>query len=245
MIDVHCHVLPGLDDGAVDLEDSVAMVMQGEADGIDRICATPHIRHDHDVLIHELPGRVEELNAELDRRGVNVRITTGGEVAETAVRGLSSAEVEAVSLGGGGRWILLEPAPGPLGDSLVRTVEHLHGLGLRVLIAHPERHPSDTLVTRIVELVDAGALVQVTEALLAGEDSAPFMLMLARHGLVHFLASDAHSAHHGRPVRLSRGLARLQTVELLSPHLDWIACEGPAAMLRGEDVEPPFSHRGP
>lgn len=57
MIDLHCYILPGLDDGAGDFDDSVAMARQATADGIEAVCATPLIRHDHDVRIEELAGR--------------------------------------------------------------------------------------------------------------------------------------------------------------------------------------------
>ena len=68
MIDLHCHILPGIDDGALDLADSLSMARVAAADGIRVIAATPHIRHDHDVRIPELVGRVEEVNRELHRR---------------------------------------------------------------------------------------------------------------------------------------------------------------------------------
>ena len=154
MIDLHCHILPALDDGALDLDDSVAMARQAEADGIRTICATPHVRHDHDVLIAELPARVEELNAELRRRGVGVDIARGAEVAETAVRGLTPDELRGVTLGGGGRWVLVEPAPGPIGPSLRETIDYLESLGLRAVVAHPERHPGEALVERIADPAD-------------------------------------------------------------------------------------------
>ena len=86
MIDLHCHILPGIDDGALDLADSLAMARIGAADGIEVIAATPHIRHDHDVRIGELAGRVEELNEELRGAEIPVAIVTGGEVAETGAR---------------------------------------------------------------------------------------------------------------------------------------------------------------
>jgi protein-tyrosine phosphatase len=241
MIDLHCHILPGIDDGARDLEDAVAMARQAEADGIEVVCATPHIRHDHDVLIEELPPRVADLNAELTKRGIRVEIGPGGEVAETAVEGLSPEELRGASLGGGGRWLLIEPAPGPLSDSLANTIEGLKALGYRSIVAHPERHPSDALVERIRALVTQGALIQVTSAELAAGPAAIFMFDLARQGLVHLLGSDSHSARIGRPVKLSDGLARLAAVELTRPHVDWIARTGPQAIIRGEHVEPPFS----
>jgi hypothetical protein len=67
VIDLHCHILPGIDDGALDLNDSVGMARIAAADGIEVVCATPHIRHDHDVTIPELAGRVEQVNEELRR----------------------------------------------------------------------------------------------------------------------------------------------------------------------------------
>ena len=119
MIDLHCHILPGVDDGSLDLRDSLGMARQAVNDGIETICATPHIRHDHDVRIEEIAGRVEALNDRLRAEGIPVAVLRGGEVAETAVEGLSEEELRRVALGEG-RWILLEPAPGPLGDSLTR-----------------------------------------------------------------------------------------------------------------------------
>jgi protein-tyrosine phosphatase len=241
VIDLHCHILAGIDDGAVGIEDSVAMARQGADDGIELICATPHIRHDHDVLIDELAERAAVLNAELKRRGVAVAVIAAGEVAETAVDGLADEELLTVALGG--RWILLEPAPGPLSDSLAAAARRLRERGYRSLIAHPERHPALDMRERLAELVEAGCLVQATAALLAeGEASEP-LLDLARGGLVHVLGSDSHSAHHGRPVAISAGLERLRGAEELRPHLEWIAREAPAAIVRGEDLEPPLAVR--
>jgi protein-tyrosine phosphatase len=85
VIDLHCHILPALDDGAIDLDDSVAMAKQAQSDGIAVVCATPHIRPDHEVRIDDLPGRVAAVNEELERRGLEVRVATGGEVAEPSL----------------------------------------------------------------------------------------------------------------------------------------------------------------
>jgi protein-tyrosine phosphatase len=241
VIDLHCHILPALDDGALDLEDAVGMARQADADGIETVCATPHIRHDHDVVITELAGRVAALNAALAERAVRARVVPGGEVAESAVAGLSDAELEAVSLGGGRRWILLEPGPGPLSGSLEQAVDSLAGRGFRSVVAHPERHAGADLAERLAALVGRGALVQLTAAILEHPGAAPVVLALAGCGLVHLLASDAHSSRAGRPVELSAGLAALGRVDALAPHLEWIAREAPAAIVAGEDVSPPFA----
>lgn len=239
MIDLHCHILPGVDDGALDLRDSAGMARQAAADGIEAICATPHIRHDHDVRIHEVAGRVEALNAQLREEGVPVVVLRGGEVAETAVEDLSEEELVRVALGGG-RWVLLEPAPGPLTDSLARRVEHLAERGHRALIAHPERHLSADMFERIARLVADGALVQATADFFLREQTAAGMLALAAAGLVHVLSSDAHSSHGGRPVHLSAALEKLGEVERVAPHLGWIAETAPRAIVEGAPLEPPF-----
>lgn len=239
MIDLHCHILDAIDDGARDADDSVGMARQAEEDGIEAVCATPHIRHDHDVRIEELAERVRGLNARLEQELVAVRILQGGEVAETALEGLGEEELARVALGDGA-WILLEPAPGPLGDSLLRRVAHLHERGYRALIAHPERHLSADMFERMAALVAEGALIQATADFFLREPMAQGMLAMAERGLVHVLSSDAHSVLAGRPVRLSPALRRLSEVEPLAPHIEWIAEIAPCAIVKGEPLEAPF-----
>jgi protein-tyrosine phosphatase len=240
VIDLHCHILHALDDGAVDLEDSMAMARQAERDGIEVVCATPHIRPDHAVSIPGLVERVRAINEELARAGVAVRVAQGGEVAETSAATTDDWALGEVSLDRNGLWILLEPRPGPLGDETVAVVDELAARGFRAIIAHPERHAGEGFREQLEALVARGALIQVTAALVADGPAAPTMLALAEEGLVHLLGSDAHSSHGGRPVQLSKGLARLGDVKRLKPHIDWIRSAGPAAVLRGEPVAPPF-----
>jgi protein-tyrosine phosphatase len=240
LIDLHCHILPGVDDGALDVRDSAAMARQAEADGIVAICATPHIRHDHDVRIDEIDGRVDAVNRRLRDEGVAVEVLPGGEVAEMAAMGLSDEELERVALGDG-RWILLEPAPGPLGESLHRCIKHLGERGHRTLIAHPERHLSEDMFERIERLIDAGALVQATADFFLRERMATGMVALAEAGLIHVLSSDAHSSHGGRPVHLSTALEILRAIPALRDHVEWIAETAPRAIVSGEPLEVPFA----
>lgn len=241
MIDLHCHLLPGVDDGALDDADSLAMARIALRDGVTAICATPHLRHDHDVRIAELPGRRAALQDLLDANGVGLRVLPGGEVAERAVDGLSDDELRAVALGGGGRWILLEPRPGALSATLVDTVERLRRRGFRALVAHPERHLAEDLFARLAAAIAAGALVQATAAHVEQGPAAKGMAELARRGLLHVVASDAHSSHGGRQVRLSGALERLAEVEGLGPHVGWMAHGAPAAIVEGRDVEAPYA----
>jgi len=235
VIDLHCHILPGLDDGARDLEDAVAMARQAHADGIEAVCATPHVRHDHAVEIASLPARVAAVREELARRSVDVRVALGGEVAQTEVDALTDEELRGVSLGGAGAWILLEPAPGPLDARLECSVERLKARGLRAVIAHPERHADADLELRLRTLAAHGCLIQWTAAFVADPALREPIARWAAMGLVHLLGSDAHSARFGRPVALAAGFARLRET-LPEAVVRWMAHEAPGAILRGEPV---------
>ncbi len=237
MIDLHCHILPGIDDGAGDLEDAIAMAMQAEADGITSICATPHIRHDHDVRIPELAGRVAELNQQLARAGTRVRTLVGGEVAESAVARLERSELAEVGLAGG-HWILLEPGPGPLSESIRAAARALSGHGYRPIVAHPERHLGPGAIDVLTVLVREGALVQGTAALMEADESP--LHDLAARGLIHVLGSDSHSARVGRPVRLSGGLTSMSRMPVVGAYWSWVSEEAPAAIIADRDVAPPF-----
>jgi protein-tyrosine phosphatase len=225
-IDLHCHLLPGLDDGARDVGDAVAMARQAQADGIGAICATPHIRPDHAVVIAELPARRAQLSAALVESGCTTRVLAGGEVAADMLGALDD---------------LLEPSAGPLDDRFEAAVDALHARGFRALIAHPERHPGADLIARLARLVAGGALVQATAAYFADPQTRSDMVALAGAGVIHVLGSDAHSSRLGRRVELMAALDSLRTVEPIGPHLGWVARVAPSAIVRGSDPVCPFS----
>lgn len=239
-VDLHCHILPGIDDGARDLDDAIEMARQAEADGIAAVCATPHIRHDHAVAIAELPERLFELSAAVAAAGCLTRILPGGEVATDGVGDLDDEDLTAVALGGSDRWILLEPSPGPLDRRVETAVLALRQRGFRTILAHPERHLGPDLAERLTRLIGLGGLVQVTAAALTEETTRPGMVALARAGVVHVLGSDAHSSRFGRPVVLSPSLEVLGSVEPTRWHLRWIASTAPQAIVRGRDLSAPF-----
>jgi len=235
VIDLHCHILPALDDGALDLDDSAAMARQAEEDGIAVVCATPHIRHDHAVDIEEIPARVRTVQEHLDDHDIDVRVLPGGELAATEADALNDAQLRAVTLGGAGGWVLLEPAPGPLGPDLDALVGRLAERGAHVIVAHPERHAGADFEQRLRLLAAAGCLIQWTAQFLADAAPGDLALRLAAERLVHLLGSDAHSSHGGRPVRLAAGFARLATV-CAPARIAWMAEQAPRAIVRGEPV---------
>jgi len=243
-VDLHCHLLPGIDDGARDLADAIEMAKQAEADGIVAICATPHIRADHRVNIEELPARQAELRAALRQRGCRTRVLPGGEVAADMLDAVDDPELASVTLGAAGRWILLEPAPGPLDERMEAAVDVLNARGFRSLIAHPERHPAPDLVDRLRRMIAKGALVQATAACFTEDSTRSAMLTLARAGVIHVLGSDAHSSRAGRHVELAAALETLATVEPGGGHLEWVGHTAPWGIVRGQDVVSPFGSAG-
>ena len=130
---------------------------------------------------------------------------------------------------------MLEPAPGPLGDSLLRRVAHLAGRGHRALIAHPERHLSADMYERIAGLVAEGALVQATADYFLRDRTAAGMTALAEAGLIHVLSSDAHS-----PVHMREAFEVLAGIETVAPHLKWMRDVAPRAIVADQELSAPF-----
>ena len=209
VIDLHCHILPGARRrGARPRATALGWRAQAAADGIEAICATPHIRHDHDVRIDEVAGRVEVVNARLREEGVPVVVLQGGEVAETAVEDLSEEELARLALGGG-RWVLLEPAPGPLGDSLRAPCRAPR----RARPPGADRPPRAPPLRRHVRAhrrrwSATGRWSRRPPTSSCASETAAGMRALAEAGLVHVLSSDAHSSQGGRPVRLAAAFER-------------------------------------
>lgn len=252
LVDVHCHILPSLDDGALDVQDSLAMARQAAADGIAVVCATPHIRDDHDVRIDELPSRLSSLTAELAAAAIPVHLVTGAEVAQRAAEQLQISTLKRLTLGAGG-WLLLEPSPGPLNDDLSALVDRLSDHQLKVVIAHPERHSDQDFESRLTALTHLGCLIQWTaEFVLEGEGDSgegkgdsvegerdSVAIEYAKKGLLHLLGSDSHSSHGGRPLKLRAAVERLRGC-CPPHHVAWIAHQAPWAVVRGQPTSPPW-----
>ncbi len=237
MIDLHSHVLPGIDDGPPDLAGSLALARAAVAAGTRVIAATPHIGPDHGVRTEELPGRLAHLQAELDLAGIPLQLVSGGELAPTHAMDAGVEELEAITLGGGS-CILLE-CPFVRGAGLMPALfAHLRRRGFEVLLAHPERSPEFLHDPRgLAMLVDAGAHVQLTAGSLSGDfgrTAQRFARGLLDAGLVHVVASDAHDAVTRPPEILS-----ILLDNGLSAHsARYLTEEAPRALLSGAPVPP-------
>jgi protein-tyrosine phosphatase len=193
VIDLHSHVLPGLDDGAEDLEQAVAICRAAAADGIEVLAATPHVRHDYPTSAEQM----ERSLAKLERAaGDLVRLLPGGELALEEL-GRPVGELRRFGLGGNPGYLLVEtPYIGwPLGIS--RQLVELHASGIVPVLAHPERNPEVQLRPSLLDpLVAMGTLVQLTAAGVdgrLGRRTRDCVRHLLDRRLAHLIASDAHA----------------------------------------------------
>ncbi len=239
-IDLHSHVLPGIDDGPDDLDGSLEMLAAAAASGTRVIAATPHVRADFpDVHVDQLARRCSELRAAASRDGIEVEIVQAGEVSLIWALEASDQELVLVSYGQRGTDVLIEtPAMGAM--ALEMPLTRLRERGYRVTLAHPERNPLFQQSPHgVAELVEQNVLLAVNAgSLLAGRGSpwARLGRQLCMDGLAHALASDGHRADSWRPVT-ALAQATDAVAELVGPErARWMTEAVPAAILAGEPV---------
>lgn len=206
MIDLHSHILPGVDDGARSWEESLAMCRAAFEDGIRVMFATPHYQRGggFEVDRETVEAGVHELNRKLCGEGIALEVRAGNEVLAHPEADALLARGDAASYGGGGRYMLLElPHQGLPLDQAQELVFRICLRGYVPVLAHPERN---FLIRKNPQtlhlLVRQGALAQVTAMSLAGNrDPLAKKLCLgwAAEGMVHFVATDAHNLQERRP----------------------------------------------
>jgi protein-tyrosine phosphatase len=237
VIDLHCHVLPGLDDGPAEIDDSIALVRLAAADGTRTIVATPHVREDYPFALAEIAIGVKALNDSLERAGIDVRIVAGAEVAISRLSQLDDETLNTVALGGSSSMLVESPYQQAT-DMLEDTLFNLQLRGFRPVLAHPERSPSFMKnPDRLAQLVDRGVLCSVTAASMAGRFGRTvqrFSKVLFERGLVHDVASDAHNLRSRAP-GLTAGFRILDREHLpgLVEQIAWYTEEAPAAIVAG------------
>lgn len=244
MIDLHAHVLPALDDGPESREEAIELLEAASASGVRVVAATPHVSRRYPNTAPAVVAAVRSLAGDLAARGVPVDLVTGGEIEAEAVHGLPPEELRPLTLGGTGRYLLVELPFEGASTASSDVLRDLLAAGIRPLIAHPERQADiQAQPARAASLVERGCLLQLTaSSLLGGHGDAARATArrLLEGGLAHVLSSDAH----GRGIRrasLADGLAALRDDRLGR----WLTEDVPAAILAGEDppASPPRGRR--
>ncbi len=231
MVDLHSHILPHIDDGARNFEESVEVAIAAVRDGTEIMAATPHVRDDFPTAADTMERLLLELNQILREQGIELDVRGGAEIAIQNLKALNDDELRRFGLGGNPNYLLVEfPYLGwPL--SLETEIWNLRQRGITPVIAHPERNPQVQEATQQMEpLVAAGALVQLTAASVDGRlgrrcRNASHELIAA--GNAHLIASDAHWPGLRRAGTSSAATA------LRDPALaHWLTHDVPAAIVR-------------
>lgn len=239
MIDLHCHILPGVDDGAKTMEESVAMARMAALTGTKTIVATPHMLHPQ----YHVPGDVArakhaELVAALAAANVPIEVVLAGEIhwSSDVQRLLDTGEL--IPLCAKRRYILFELPYSHVPHAFRDVVWRLQLAGIYPVLAHPERITElQDNPDRLEEYRNAGIPVQVTAMSLTGEAGRKVSKTAERWleaGWVDLVASDGHNTVR-RPPTLD-GAARAVRRIAGSSAEDWILREVPRRLVAGEPV---------
>lgn len=242
MFDLHTHILPGLDDGAADLAESLALAREMVNDGVGVAVATPHVRADFPTTPAQMRAARDLLEAALREEAVPLSVLPGGELALDALLALSSEDRSAFGLGGRSSLLLVEVPYHGWSDAIEDTVAALLASHVTPVLAHPERNPAVQNRPEVLDrLVRAGAVVQLTAASVdgrLGRRCERTSRSLLDRGLAHVVASDAH----GRSMRRI-GLAHLGDALGDSGLARWLTSDVPSALLTGDPLPSPPVHR--
>lgn len=243
MIDLHNHLLPGIDDGAKKLEETLEFLRVAGRDGVKAVTATPHMK----------PGVYDNTRAAILERIAMVREAARGDAAAEAVALLPGAEVyftadtveraragTLMTVGDGGKYLLLELPYQQVPMRVEETIFQLRLLGITPIMAHPERvayYLED--YRRVAASVRLGALTQVTGNSITGKfgpKARDFAVRMLEENLVHIVASDSHDVRY-RPPTLSD--ARAAIAKLAGEATARLLVEdNPRAILDGRAIEP-------
>ena len=242
MIDLHAHVLPGLDDGPRTASSALALLRQMADQGVTTVVATPHMRDGrYNVSVAQMNREVERLNQAVADEEVPITVLPGGEVALVPELAELVRDGDVPSLGSIGRFVLVEMPFQNIPPGLRRALFEVQLQGVTPILAHPERSFPVQRVPSILEpLVQAGALVQVNAASVVGKggrESERTALRLLDRGLVHVIASDAHEAKE-RPCYL--GAARDRLIKLVGAEEAYrLVRDRPMRILEGRPFAQP------
>lgn len=233
--DVHCHLLPGVDDGARTMEESLRLLRMEYEQGVRTVLLTPHYRRGYfETMRDTVQQRFEELKRCASEEGLQIELHLGCEFYRISEM-QAMLDADSRFRIAGTKYVLLEFTPNDLPDTIWRHTGDLLIAGYRPVIAHAERYRALRDLTLVRRLVDAGAYLQVNGGSILGWNgfgTKRFCWKLIREQYVHLIGSDAHDPDRRIPcigpcaAYLERKLGAEETRRLLM--------ENPEAMLAGK-----------
>lgn len=216
MIDIHSHILPGLDDGAPDLKTALKMAKMAEKDGITGMIATPHSYDgNYNCSREEILEACDKFNHELKKESFTLKVYPGAEIRLIPELLEMYKRDELLTIGNLGKAILLELPERFIPEAIIRFVNKLGENGLQVILAHPERNSTIQNNYQVLdELIYAGATVQITAGSLTGKFGRPtklFTEQLLKGQKVQHLATDSH-ALRGRAPIMSKAVKTMKKI---------------------------------
>lgn len=240
MIDVHAHILPGVDDGPDDMEETFEMCRLASEDGIDSIVAAPHMnRGDYDAQKETVLSLVSTVNNLLEQKGIRLIVLPGADVrvSEDLCKRLERGEI--LTLNNRNSHILVEFPDYGIIPNFETWIFHMQTKGITPIFTHPERnHLVRGNIDLLYRWVELGALIQLTSYSLLGffgKEVKRFSEELIKRRLVHLVGSDAHSRK--MPPLLSEAY---EVTSKLSgkEYAERIFKEYPKAVLSGKRISP-------
>lgn len=237
MIDLHMHILPGVDDGAHSWEEALAMAQMAVESGTKGIVATSH-GNIGDLSIEKYAEAFFQFRKKLKEENIHLGVYPGMEVFMTpeAVRDLEREELLTIN---NTRYVLVEFDFGEEVWMVNHCLELLEEAGYTPVIAHPERYAFAQREPQMVfDWVMKGFVTQVNKGSFVGTFGRRVQntaMALLSHNLVHVIASDAHSMHHRTPQM--RGAVRFLEGYIPEEYTDLIFEKNPKHILKNEEIE--------
>ena len=237
--DIHCHIIPNIDDGAESLADSITMAKSAAGDGTAALIATPHqLGKNSGVTSEAILAKAALLQKAITAEDIAVIIRPGADVRIDPELPKLLKQGNVLTLADRGKHVLLE-LPHDTYYPLDKLLKSLRRQGLVGILSHPERNRGIIKNPDVMwDVIEAGGLLQITAASLTGAfgSSCQEIAKLAvDEGLIHFIASDAHDTKH-RPFGMRDAYDTI--CDMAGEKLaDLVCCENPARVFEGDDVK--------
>ncbi|MDY2628728.1 MAG: CpsB/CapC family capsule biosynthesis tyrosine phosphatase [Lachnospiraceae bacterium] len=237
VIDTHCHIIPGVDDGAENMEESMRMLQMEAREGIGAVIATPHFEYGiNSELLEKRQKQFIRFCECAESSGTSVKIYPGNEIfySDSIIESLMNGDAWTLNHT---RYVLVEFPVYAEYSHIQSAVRRLQYAGYWPVLAHIERYEGLRKKEHVEELVDMGAYMQVNSSAVTGKNGwkiRQYVKKLLHCDLIHLLGTDSHGCEHRKP-EMQKCLSCI-TKSVGSESCHRLAEENPAKIIRGEQI---------